>query len=184
MSCNITASVQRRFSIGFSVATRNFWCWSASGSRVTHVLSLEFFNCLTSLSPISVVVCGVSSSGKWVSCKSYNPVSNLIAARASGDAMSNQECNRGTKSVVGTGIFCNQIHCFLALLDLNDVYQGQRTISTARNILTSFFFRFLIGSGVSSSGDAAVPAARFLTLIPILFERKGEDLKWTNVRVL
>ena len=111
-------------------------------------------------------------------------VSNLIAERASGDAMSNQECNRGTKSVVGTGIFCNQIHCFLALLDLNDVYQGQRTISTARNILTSFFFRFLIGSGVSSSGDAAVPEARFLTLIPILFERKGEDLKWTNVRVL
>jgi len=122
MSCNITASVQRRFSIGFSVATRNFWCWSVSGSRVTHVLSLEFFNCLTSLSPISVVVCGVSSSGKWVSCKSYNPVSNLIAARASGDAMSNQECNWGTKSVVETGIFCKQIHCFLALLDLDDVH--------------------------------------------------------------
>jgi hypothetical protein len=41
-----------------------------------------------------------------------------------------------------------------------------------------------MGSGVSSSGDAAVPAARFLTLITILFEGKGGDLKWTNVRVL
>ena len=119
-----------------------------------------------------------------MSCKSNNPVSNLIAARASEDAMSNQEYNRGMKSVVGTRIFCNQIHRFRALLDLNDVYQGQRTISTARNALTSFFFRFLIGSGVSSSGDAAVPAARFLTLIPILFKRKGGNLKWTNVRIL
>jgi hypothetical protein len=36
----------------------------------THVLSFEFFSCLTSLRPISVVVCGVSSSGKWVSYKS------------------------------------------------------------------------------------------------------------------
>jgi hypothetical protein len=43
--------------------------------------------------------------------------------------------------------------------------------------LTSFFFRFLIGSGVSSSGDAAVPAARFLTLITVLFEGKEGDLK-------
>jgi hypothetical protein len=37
---------------------------------------------------------------------------------------------------------------------------------------------------VSSSGDAAVPAARFLTLITVLFEGKEGDLKWANVRVL
>jgi hypothetical protein len=44
-------------------------------------------------------------------------------------------------------------------------------------ILTSFFFRFLIGSGVSSSGDVAAPAARFLTLITILVEgRRGGEI--------
>jgi len=93
-------------------------------------------------------------------------------------AQAEMQCQiRNAKSAVGTGIFCSQIHCFLVLLNPNDVYQGQRTTSTARNILTSFFFRLLIGSGVSSSGDAAVPEARFLTLITILFERKGGDLK-------
>jgi hypothetical protein len=34
-----------------------------------------------------------------------------------------------------------------------------------KKLLTSFFLRLLTESGVSSSGDAAVPAARFLTLI-------------------
>src|SRR5436305_6725190 len=35
----------------------------------------------------------------------------------------------------------------------------------ATRLLTSFFLRFLTGSGVSNSGEAAAPAARFLTLI-------------------
>ena len=38
--------------------------------------------------------------------------------------------------------------------------------------LTSFFFLLLTGSGVSRSGDAAIPAARFLTLITTLVRRE------------
>ena len=51
--------------------------------------------------------------------------------------------------------------------------QGEPTKSNAGKCLTSFFFRFLTGSGVSRSGDVAAPAARFLTLISTLADRKG-----------
>jgi hypothetical protein len=44
---------------------------------------------------------------------------------------------------------------------------------TARNLLTSFFLRFFTASGVSSSGDAAVPAGRFLALITTIDRRES-----------
>ncbi len=50
-------------------------------------------------------------------------------------------------------------------------------IDTARKkhirLLTSFFLRFLTGSGVSSSGEATPPAPRFLALIALAFGQGG-----------
>src|SRR5437763_969118 len=52
--------------------------------------------------------------------------------------------------------------CGDAPTENQDVRQAHRL---QQRLLTSLFFRFFTGSGVSSSGDAAMPAARFLALI-------------------
>lgn len=54
----------------------------------------------------------------------------------------------------------------------------------ATRLLTSFFFRFFTGSGVSSSGDAAMPAARFLMLITIVAHEKVGDRVLDVVRTI
>jgi hypothetical protein len=62
----------------------------------------------------------------------------------------------------------------MTLLSLANDDASRQEITTAASIqyrLTSFFFRFLTGSCVSRSGDAAVPAARFLALIAIFVQR-------------